>query len=128
VSAASKASPAKKGLVDLDQWWRNDLAAAIKARHPAYITRAELSRLMKWKLTRGKMRPLQKLVDSNDEGDVQTLSTHAFQNASACSELHMCIYFGQTDTALYQARKDPDQAVLKLSGKTFQHHLKYRSR
>jgi hypothetical protein len=33
---------------------------------------------MKWKLTRGKMRPLQKLVDGNSEADVQALSTEAF--------------------------------------------------
>ncbi len=84
VAAASTAAPAKKGLVELDKWWRNDLATAIKSRRPAYITRAELSHVMKWKLTRGKMRPLQKLVDSNDEGDVQTLSMEAFKIASAC--------------------------------------------
>ena len=92
VVAASKAAPAKKNLAELDRWWRNDLATAIKSRNPAYITRAELSHVMKWKLTRGKMRPLQKLVDGNAEGDVQLLSTEAFKIASAYLIPHFCTF------------------------------------
>ena len=83
LAAASKATPAKKSLVQLDMWWRNELAPAIKGRDPAYIMRSELSHVMKWKLTRGKMRPLQKLVDGNDDGDVRRLSTEAFKIVGA---------------------------------------------
>jgi hypothetical protein len=82
VLAASKSKPAKKNLVELDHWWRIDLPRAIKLRKPSYITQSELSHVMKWKLTRGKMRPLQKLVDSNKDGDVQLLSTEAFKIVS----------------------------------------------
>ncbi len=79
IAAAAGATPAKKNLVELDQWWRNSLAPVIRGRTPPYITRSELSHVMKWKLTRGKMRPLQKLVDSNSDADVQALSLEAFQ-------------------------------------------------
>jgi hypothetical protein len=78
IAAASGTTPAKKKLVELDHWWRSSLASAIRGRTPPHITRAELSHVMKWKLTRGKMRPLQKLVDGNSEADVQALSTEAF--------------------------------------------------
>jgi hypothetical protein len=52
------------------------------------MTLGELSRVMKWKLTRGKMRPLQKLVDGNDDRDVQALSAEAFKIVSgSCGAL-----------------------------------------
>ena len=56
---------------------------AINGRQQAHITLAELSRVMKWKLTRGKMRPLQKLVDGNSDGDVVQLSQRAILLVSA---------------------------------------------
>ncbi len=88
VAAASAAAPSKKGLVGLDSWWRNELAAAIKRRPAPHMTLGELSRVMKWKLTRGKMRPLQKLVDGNDDRDVQALSAEAFKIVSgSCGAL-----------------------------------------
>ena len=34
---------------------------------------------MTWKITRGKFRPLQKLVDSNNSSDVETISQAAFK-------------------------------------------------
>jgi hypothetical protein len=82
LAAASAATAAKKNLVQLDEWWRQVLPPAIKGRQRAHITLAELSHVMKWKLTRGKMRPLQKLVDGNSEDDVQQLSTEAFSIVS----------------------------------------------
>ena len=83
LAAAAASAPGKKGLVALDKWWRHELAPAIKGRQRAHMTLAELSRVMKWKLTRGKMRPLQKLIDGNSEEDVQRLSSQAFDVVSA---------------------------------------------
>lgn len=83
LAAAAAGAPGKKGLVALDKWWRHELAPTIKGRPLALMTLAELSRVMKWKLTRGKMRPLQKLIDSNSEEDVQRLSSQAFDVVSA---------------------------------------------
>lgn len=90
LAAASAATAAKKNLVQLDEWWRQVLPSAIKGRQRAHITLAELSRVMKWKLTRGKMRPLQKLVDGNSEDDVQQLSTEAFSVVSQADAVVGC--------------------------------------
>lgn len=47
----------KPNLVSLDDFYRNQLPSLIHRRNPnPYITTAELSKLMQWKLTRGKWR------------------------------------------------------------------------
>jgi hypothetical protein len=62
--------------------FRSDLADVVRKRSPPQLTRAELSRVMAWKLLRGKFRPLQKLVDSNSESDVKASSTESFRLAT----------------------------------------------
>ena len=59
-------------LIDLDSFVYNELKEAALARTPPHMKLSELSDLMKWKLIRGKFRPLQKLVDSNSESAVNT--------------------------------------------------------
>jgi hypothetical protein len=52
-------------LIKLDYFYNNILPKSIHEK--GYITLNELSSIMRYKLIRGKMRPLQKLVNSNDE-------------------------------------------------------------
>ncbi|KAK3262213.1 hypothetical protein CYMTET_28917 [Cymbomonas tetramitiformis] len=47
----------KKGLVELDTWYREELPKAIAGRSPGYLEQGELVKLMEWKLARGKWRP-----------------------------------------------------------------------
>eukprot|EP00736_Rhodelphis_marinus_P014379 Rmarinus@m.5217 len=69
----------KKGLSELDDWYMDDLPLLIAARQPPLLKKEELSRLMKWKLTRGSFRPrLQQLVESNPAPLVEKLSQEAF--------------------------------------------------
>ena len=66
----------KKGkcqLIELDEWLWKDLKKDVYRRYKKnpldgyYLTKSELSDIMKWKLMRGKFRPLQQMVDSNSE-------------------------------------------------------------
>jgi hypothetical protein len=65
-----------------DKWWRNELPETMRQRKSSHITKGELERVMRWKLARGKWRPLQKMVGENKEDDVVICSTKAF----ACLE------------------------------------------
>ena len=64
-------------LIKLDYFYNNILPKSIDEK--GYITLNELSSIMRYKLTRGKMRPLQKLVDSNDEKVVISNSIEAIK-------------------------------------------------
>ena len=64
-------------LIKLDYFYNNILPKSIDEK--GYITLNELSSIMRYKLTRGKMRPLQKLVDSNDEKVVISTSITAIK-------------------------------------------------
>ena len=47
----------KPNLISFDDFYRNQLPPILRNRNPnPYITTAELSKLMQWKLTRGKWR------------------------------------------------------------------------
>jgi hypothetical protein len=61
-----------------DSWWRHELLQSIKQRKPCHITKEELERVMRWKLARGKWRPLQNMVAENKAEDVVKCSTKAF--------------------------------------------------
>jgi hypothetical protein len=64
-------------LIKLDYFYNNILPKSIDKK--GYITLNELSNIMRYKLIRGKMRPLQKLVDSNDEKVVISTSIEAIK-------------------------------------------------
>jgi hypothetical protein len=65
--------------------WETIPQAANK-RSPPQLTRDELILCMSYKLTRGKFRPLMKLVASNTEADVVAHSTKALQSLKKCSQ------------------------------------------
>ncbi|PON65570.1 DNA binding protein [Parasponia andersonii] len=71
----------KPNLVSLDDYYRNQLPPLLQHRNPKpYITTSELSKLMQWKLTRGKWRPrLLDFVSGLDEDLVQSASQKGFQ-------------------------------------------------
>lgn len=73
------AAKGKKDLIKWDKFMWTELPSAVKGREPARMTLQELSTVMRWKLARGKMRPLQQMVDSNSSSAVEAASRKAFQ-------------------------------------------------
>jgi hypothetical protein len=69
----------KIDLIKLDKFLQDQLKNNIFGREPKHLELKELSDIMKWKLMRGKFRPLQKLVDSNDANLVQNSSEKAIE-------------------------------------------------
>jgi hypothetical protein len=63
----------------LDHFWRHEYPQILRSRSPSYLELADLSRIMQWKLCRGKARPLQALVDSNSSSLVVEVSKQAFE-------------------------------------------------
>ena len=70
----------KPDLVSLDKFYRDDYINIVTTRDPPLLQLPELSKVMKWKLNRGKMRPLQKLVDSNRDDDVREITKASIQS------------------------------------------------
>jgi hypothetical protein len=67
------------GLADLDRWYRDELPAAVASRSPAYIDRAELTDISKWKMMRGEWRQRNlMLVRSNRDLEIRAASEEAF--------------------------------------------------
>jgi hypothetical protein len=72
----------KPELPALDAWVSRDLGQLIRAREAPFMTREELSKLMKWKLMKGKWRPrLQAFVDAADPAAVKAATGKAFELA-----------------------------------------------
>ncbi|KAL3514348.1 hypothetical protein ACH5RR_027065 [Cinchona calisaya] len=71
----------KPNIISLDDFYTNELPQLIKGRNPTpYITTDELSKLMQWKLTRGKWRPrLLDFVSSLNDDVVKSASRKAFE-------------------------------------------------
>lgn len=72
--AAVAAGKSKSDLIDWDNFLWNYLTTSAQSREPSHIVLSELADVMKWKLARGKARPLQKLVESNSEAAVKSAS------------------------------------------------------
>ena len=65
-------------LVPLDKWLWTEYPLAVRSRDTPHISANELSKIMKWKLLRGKFRPaLQALVEQNSDCNVIDISTAA---------------------------------------------------
>ncbi len=77
--AAVAEAKRKPELLELDIFWNSELSGLVNSRVPQHIVLSELSKIMSWKLIRGKFRPLQKLVDGNSNAHVIESSTKAFQ-------------------------------------------------
>ena len=73
----------KEGLVQWDAQLWGALVSDVESRSPKHIVLSELADIMKWKLARGKARPLQKLVESNSPASVIAASTEAFKHLSS---------------------------------------------
>ncbi|XP_022139314.1 uncharacterized protein LOC111010256 [Momordica charantia] len=106
----------KPNLVSLDHFYRNELPNLLHKRNPnPYITTPELSKLMQWKLTRGKWRPrLLDFVSSLDESLVKLASQKAFQClpdiSKAVSELTPLKGVGPATASAVLAAYAPDVA------------------
>lgn len=106
----------KPNLVSLDDFYRNELPLLLHERNPSpYITTSELSKLMQWKLTRGKWRPrLLDFVSSLDESLVKLASQKAFQClpdiSKAVSELTPLKGVGPATASAVLAAYAPDIA------------------
>ncbi|KAI7747574.1 hypothetical protein M8C21_010288 [Ambrosia artemisiifolia] len=106
----------KPDLVSLDYFYTKELPSIIHQRNPnPYITTPELSKLMKWKLTRGKWRPrLLDFVSSIDEETVKSASEKAFKSlpevSKAISELTVLKGVGPATASAVLAAYAPDVA------------------
>ncbi|MCE3215163.1 hypothetical protein HAX54_001065 [Datura stramonium] len=105
----------KPNLVSLDDFYRNELPAVLRQRNPSYITTPELTKLMQWKLTRGKWRPrLLDFVSSLDDAVVRSASEKAFQSLpdikKAISELTVLKGVGPATASAVLAAYAPDVA------------------
>ncbi|KAE8057004.1 hypothetical protein FH972_013727 [Carpinus fangiana] len=106
----------KPNLLSLDDFYRNQLPPVLHQRNPnPYITTAELSKLMQWKLTRGKWRPrLLDFVSSLDEAAVNWASSKAFQSlpdvSKAVSELTVLKGVGPATASAVLAAYAPNLA------------------
>ncbi|CAE6421994.1 hypothetical protein ACGC1H_001803 [Rhizoctonia solani] len=90
----------KSELQELDEWRLKELPGLVKSRKPAFVEKEELQRLMEWKLTRGKFRPvLPSLIAQNTPAKVKSSTQDAFD--SLCNI--------PSSTPLYQ----PFRALLK---------------
>ncbi|KAJ8903593.1 hypothetical protein NDN08_004697 [Rhodosorus marinus] len=78
IKVRGESTASRSELSKLDHEVRN-FGDAARRRDPESITRIELSKIVSWKLKRGKFRPrLQKLADSNTEKAVTDTSSRAF--------------------------------------------------
>lgn len=75
----AKLSIKKPELKKLEKFIWYKFPKKVNSREPMFMKLKELSKIMKWKLSRGKFRPLQKMVDSNSEEDVFEYSRQAFE-------------------------------------------------
>ncbi|XP_062098183.1 uncharacterized protein LOC133804051 [Humulus lupulus] len=106
----------KPNLVSLDDYYRNELPPLLHQRNPSpYITTSELSKLMQWKLTRGKWRPrLLDFVSALDEDLVKSASQKGFQSlpdiSKALSELTVLKGVGPATASAILAAYAPDVA------------------
>jgi hypothetical protein len=63
--------------IELDHFYRFELPKSIKQKR--YLELGELSKIMQYKLIRGKMRPLQKRIDNNDPNIVKSCTKKAIK-------------------------------------------------
>ncbi|KAJ4744602.1 DNA binding protein [Rhynchospora pubera] len=109
-------SLAKADLVSLDSFYRKELPLLLRQRDPdPFISKAELVRLMRWKLSRGKWRPrLLDFVSSLEEEEVQLASKKGFASlpdlSKAISSLTVMKGVGPATASAILAAYAPDIA------------------
>ena len=80
--AVARVAQAKKSpeLIALDQWLWHEFPLAVKERSPPCCSKEDLTKIMQWKLLRGKNRPaLLNLIKQNANSSVEEISTEAFR-------------------------------------------------
>ncbi|EDO35015.1 predicted protein [Nematostella vectensis] len=78
--AKGKKKDKAEQLLELDNWFQQELPVSISSREEKYLTKDELTKLMTWKLSRGKFRPrLVDLIKSNSDDKIDTLTKKAFK-------------------------------------------------
>ncbi|CAA7393778.1 unnamed protein product [Spirodela intermedia] len=111
---ASLESLHKPELLPLDDFYQNQLPLLLKQRDPEpYMSKPELSKLMQWKLSRGKWRPrLQDFVSKLEETQVESASRRAFgalpDLSKAISELTTLKGVGPATASAVLAAYAPD--------------------
>lgn len=68
-----------QNLIPLDHWYNHEAKASITSREPWSMTCSDLKQIMLWKITRGKFRPLMKLIESNSSESVREISSRSFE-------------------------------------------------
>jgi len=105
----------KPDLITLDKWYQEELPSILKNREHKFITKDELAKLMTWKLSRGKMRPmLPSLIQQNTESSVEEASRKAFGSlpdlSKAIKELSVLRGVGPATASAVLAAGDPESA------------------
>ncbi|XP_027090735.1 uncharacterized protein [Coffea arabica] len=127
----------KPNLISLDNFYTNELPVLVKQRNPTpYITTDELSKLMQWKLSRGKWRPrLLDFVSSLNDDVVKSASRKAFESlpdvSKAVKELTVLKGVGPATASAILAAHAPhitpfmsDEAMEAAIGNTKDYTLK----
>ncbi|KAL6578458.1 hypothetical protein OROMI_010786 [Orobanche minor] len=127
----------KPNLIALDDFYRKELPNLLHQRDPnPYITTDELSRLMEWKLARGKWRPrLLSFVSSLDDAVVRDASRKAFSSlpdvSKVVKELTVLKGVGPATASAVLAAYSPevapfmsDEAMMAVIGDTKDYSLK----
>ncbi|CAA0840724.1 DNA binding [Striga hermonthica] len=127
----------KPNLVSLDDFYRRELPELLRQRNPnPHITAGELSRLMEWKLARGKWRPrLLSFMSALDDAVVREASTKAFASlpdvSKAVQELTVLKGVGPATASAVLAAYAPevvpfmsDEALIVVTGDTKDYSLK----
>ena len=70
-------------LRDLDAWYHRDLARAVRTRSPPHLLKDEYVKLVEWKITRGKWRPLLSRAKEHAEGTIRAATEAAIKALDA---------------------------------------------
>ena len=75
-------------MLELDKWLWESYQPTVMGRDSPHLTREELEKVMEWKITRGKFRPLMRLIKQNDPSTVKCVRV-CWPYACVCMFLHV---------------------------------------
>ena len=76
LSLVSARKGEEKGLRQLDEWMAGEAGTSFAQKK--FMTLEELKKVMRWKITRGKFRPLMRLIEQNSSSEVEEVSKESF--------------------------------------------------
>jgi hypothetical protein len=120
INAISNSSLKKGALASLDKWKNDKLAVDLVSRNPMYLKKEELSKLMQWKLVRGKVRPrLQAYIDAISDDEVEEFTRKAYsklKSGDLSSAIDICSSIRGIGPAFSTAILSvPDQSIPYMS-------------